>query len=459
VRFSTSELTTHLSGELVGPDVSIEGASIDSRTIRPGQLYAPIVAERDGHAFIPAALEAGAPAYLTAQEPVGGTAIRVRDTAAALLSLGALARGRVGGAIGITGSVGKTTTKDLLAGCLASTFRAAASEGSFNNELGLPLTLLNAPDAARWVVLEMGVRRVGDIERLAAIALPDVGVVTSVDMAHVQYLGDLDGVARAKREIVAALPASGLAVLNLDDPRVRDMAWLSPCPVLGFGMGAGAEVRADGVTLDRDLRARFRLSSPWGETEVRLALHGSHQVHNALAAATVALWCGVPIDAVAAALAVSQGSPWRMEVHQVPAGPVLVVDCYNAIPASAKAAVRSLAALPGERKLALLGLMAELGNQSEAEHRRIALMAEQLGIEVVGYETRLYGEAHVTGVDEAVGLLRTMGPGDAVLVKGSRVVGLEEVVRAYEEACTDAGTGAYRRDIENHIRAGNTPLP
>src|SRR3954454_21802184 len=194
MRCSTSELTAHLGGELVGPDVSIEGAGIDSRTIRPGQLYAPIVAERDGHAFIPAELEAGPPAYLSAQEPMAGTAIRVRDTAAALLSLAAFARGRVGGAIGITGSVGKTTTKDLLAGCLALTFRTAASEGSFNNELGLPLTLLNAPDAARWVVLEMGARGAGHIERLAAVARPDVGIVTGVEIAHVEYLGDLDGV-------------------------------------------------------------------------------------------------------------------------------------------------------------------------------------------------------------------------------------------------------------------------
>src|SRR3954470_13425539 len=182
MRFSAAELTAHLDGQLVGPDVPIDGASIDSRTIRPGQLYAPIVAERDGHAFIPAALEAGAAAYVTAQEPVGGTAIRVRDTATALLSLGALARGRVGGAIGITGSVGKTTTKDLLAGCLASTFRITASEGSFNNELGLPLTLLNAHEDARWLVLEMGARRAGDIERLAEVASPEVGVVTSVAM-------------------------------------------------------------------------------------------------------------------------------------------------------------------------------------------------------------------------------------------------------------------------------------
>jgi UDP-N-acetylmuramoyl-tripeptide--D-alanyl-D-alanine ligase len=432
--FRSSELAAHLGAELVGPDVRVDGASIDSRTIRPGQLYAPIVAERDGHAFIPAALEAGAPAYLTAREPAGGTAIRVRDTAAALLSLGALARGRVGGAIGITGSVGKTTTKDLLAGCLASTFSVAASERSFNNELGLPLTLLNAPEAARWVVLEMGARRVGDIARLAAVARPGVGVVTSVDMAHLQYLGDLDGVARAKGELVAALPASGLAVLNFGDPRVRAMATLSACPVLGYAVGADADVRADDVTLDRDLRARFRLSSPWGRAEVRLALHGVHQVANALAAAAVALWSGIPVDAVAAALAENHGSPWRMEVHQVPGGPVLVVDCFNAIPASAEAAVRSLAALPGERKLALLGLMAELGDRSEAEHRRIAGVAQELGIDVVGYETDLYGEAYVTSVGEAVALLRTMGPGDAALVKGSRVARLEEVVHAYGNA-------------------------
>jgi UDP-N-acetylmuramoyl-tripeptide--D-alanyl-D-alanine ligase len=432
--FRSSELAAHLGGELLGPDVSIEGASIDSRTVRPRQLYAPIVAARDGHAFVPAALEAGAAAYLTAQEPVGGTAIRVRDTAAALLSLGELARGRVGGAIGITGSVGKTTTKDLLAGCLASAFRTAASEGSFNNELGLPLTLLNAPDAARWVVLEMGVRRVGDIERLAEVARPDIGVVTSVDVAPVEFLGDLDGVARAKSELVAALPVSGVAVLNFDDPRVRGMASVSECPVLGYAIGADADVRADDVELDGDLRVRFRLSSPWGRTEVRLALHGVHQVPNALAAATVALWCGVPMEAVAEALAASQGSPWRMEVREVPGGPLLVVDCFNAIPASAEAAVRSLAALPGERKLAVLGVMAELGGRRESEHRRIALVAEELGIEVVGYETGLYGEAHVTGVAEAVALLRTMGPGDAVLVKGSRVARLEDVVHAYRAA-------------------------
>ncbi len=431
--FQSPELAAYLGGAAVGPEVGIRGAGIDSRTIRPGQLYVPIVAERDGHAFIPAALEAGASAYLTAQEPVGATAIRVDDTAAALLRLGALARGRVGGAIGITGSVGKTTTKDLLASCLGSTFRTAASERSFNNELGLPLTLLNAPDAARWAVLEMGVRREGDIELLAGVARPDVGIVTRVAMAHLEYLGDLDGVARAKGELVAALPPSGLAVLNFDDPWVRDMASLGACPVLGYGVSDDAEVRADEVALDQDLRPRFRLSSPWGQIEVRLALRGVHQVSNALAAAAAALWCGVSVEDVATALSASPGSPMRMDVHRVPGAPVLVVDCFNAIPASAEVALRSLAELPGGRRLAILGLMAELGDRSESEHRRIALVAEELGIEVVGYGTGLYGGAQVSGIEEAVALLGTLGPGDAALVKGSRVVQLEDVVRAYQE--------------------------
>ncbi len=214
MRCSTSELTAHLDAELVGPDVNIEGASIDSRTIRPGQLFVPIVAERDGHEFIPAALGAGAPAYLTAQDPIGATAIRVEDTSAALMGLGVFARGRMtGGVVGITGSVGKTTTKDLLAGCLSSRFVTAASEQSFNNELGLPLTLLNAPDGVTWVVLEMGARGVGHIERLAQVARPDVGIVTSVAMAHVEYFGDLDGVARGEeraRRGAARLRCCGL---------------------------------------------------------------------------------------------------------------------------------------------------------------------------------------------------------------------------------------------------------
>ncbi len=435
MRFSISELAARLGGEQFGPDVVVDGATIDTRTALVGKLYVPIVAERDGHQFIRAALEGGALAYLTEREPVGATAIVVADTAAALMELGLVAREHLhGGVIGITGSVGKTTTKDLLRHCLVSTFGVSASERSFNNELGLPLTLLNAPDDAQWVVLEMGARGAGHVARLAQVGRPDVGIVTSVAMAHVEYFGDLDGVARAKSELVTALPPSGVAVLNFDDPRVARMASVSPCPVLGYAAEGSAEVRAERVVLDNELRPRFRLSTPWGAGDVRLALHGIQQVPNALAAAAAALWCGVRLEDVVSALATATGSPLRMEVHRVPDGPVLVVDCYNANPASTEAALRSMGALPAARQLALLGLMAELGAETEAEHRRIARLAEGLGIEVVGYQTGLYGAAEVTSADDAVALLRALGPGDAALVKGSRVARLEEVVRRYGAA-------------------------
>ena len=437
MRFSTSELAARLDGELVGPDVSVEGASIDSRTTLPGQLFIPIVAERDGHDFVAPALRAGAPAYLTSREPIGTTAVVVADTSAALMHLGLIARGRVGqGVVGITGSVGKTTTKDLVRACMASSFRTSANERSFNNELGLPLTLLNAPDDAQWVVLEMGARDVGHIARLAEVGRPDVGIVTSVAMAHVEYFGDLDGVARAKGELVRALPPNGVAVLNVDDPRVAAMAAGSACPVLGYAVArADAEVRAGSVVLDGDLRPSFWLSTPWGDGEVRLALRGVQQVPNALAAAAAALWCGVPLDRVMSALSSVTGSPLRMDVHHVPNGPVLIVDCYNANPASTEAALRSLGAVGATgRRLALLGLMAELGKETEAEHQRAALLAEDLGIEIVGYQTDLYGGVQVADLADAVALLQTAGPADVLLVKGSRVARLEDVVRAYGAA-------------------------
>ena len=181
--------------------------------------------------------------------------------------------------------------------------------------------MLNAPDDVQWVVLEMGARGVGHIERLARVARPDVGIVTSVAMAHVEFFGDLDGVARAKGELVASLPATGIAVLNRDDPRVAAMASVSPCPVLGYGVDDDADVTAEDVMLDTDLRPRFRLVTPWGTGEARLALHGVQQVPNALAAAAAALWCGVPFDTVVHVLSEVTGSPLRMEVRHPPTVP------------------------------------------------------------------------------------------------------------------------------------------
>jgi UDP-N-acetylmuramoyl-tripeptide--D-alanyl-D-alanine ligase len=202
----------------------------------------------------------------------------------------------------------------------------------------------------------------------------------------------------------------------------------------GTWIRRGAQVLAEDVALDDELRPRFRLVSPWGKGEVRLGLHGVQQVSNALAAAGAALWCGVPFERVVRALGEVEVPALRMEVRrpQGGGGPALIVDCYNANPASTEAALRSLAALTADRRVALLGLMAELGPATGSEHRRVAGLAEELGIEVVGYETGLYGPARVDGTDAAVGLLRGLGPGDAALVKGSRVARLEDVVRAYE---------------------------
>ncbi len=233
MRFSTAELALQLGGQLIGPDVTIDGASIDSRSIEHGQLFVPIVADRDGHDFIPDALGAGAAAYLTSQLVVGGSAVLVPDTQSALTQLGVVARaGLAGEVVGITGSVGKTTTKDLLAACLASTFRTASSERSLNNELGVPLTLVNAGADTEWIVLEMGARGPGHIRDLVEMTRPTVGVVTSVAMAHIEFFGDLEGVFRATSERVVGLSPDGVAVLNFDDPTVRRMgepvrAWCS----------------------------------------------------------------------------------------------------------------------------------------------------------------------------------------------------------------------------------------
>jgi UDP-N-acetylmuramoyl-tripeptide--D-alanyl-D-alanine ligase len=418
----------------------VDGVSIDSRTTAPGQLFIPIVAERDGHDFIAQAHAAGAAAYLTQQRPDAGTgtAIVVADTTAALTELGRLARETItGDVVGITGSVGKTTTKDLVSHALASTFRTAASARSLNNELGVPLTLCNADADARWVVLEMGARGVGHIASLAALTRPTVGIVTSVAMAHIEFFGDLDGVFRAKSELVTSLPEVGVAVLNADDHRVARMAELARCPVLTYGIETPAAVRATGVTLNGDLQASFTLQTDWGSRAVSLQLHGAVQVANALAAAATALWCGVPIDAVAQALSEVTASTLRMDVRHPAEGPALIVDCYNANPLSTEAALRSLAVLGHGSKVALLGRMAELGDETEGQHRRLADLGSELGLRVVGYQTDLYGPDQVTSVTEGVELARSLSSGDALLLKGSRVARLEEVLAAYGRAIGD----------------------
>ena len=426
MRLLCSDLAVATGGTLDGPDVAVTGATIDSRAVAAGQLFVPVVAERDGHEFIAAALEAGAAAYLTSRPAAGGTAVVVDDTVRALQAVARHARGALDGpVIGVTGSVGKTSVKDLLAAVLRQRLCTAASERSFNNELGVPLTILNAPDDTEAIVVEMGARDIGHIAALCAIASPTIGIVTRVAAVHTEVFGTIDDVARAKSELVRALPPSGTAVLKADDDRVAAMASVTPAKTVTFG--DGGDVRASGIVLDDDLRARFRLTSPWGDVDVLLAVRGVHQVQNALAAAAAALVCGLSLEDVAEGLGAASLSPWRMDLGTAPSGALVLNDAYNANPTSVAAALESLAALPAERRIAVLGVMAEIGTDSDAEHARIAGLADQLGIRVLSVAAPAYGVEDVPSVDAARDVLGPLGPGDAVLVKGSRVAGLERL--------------------------------
>ncbi|MBV8980142.1 MAG: UDP-N-acetylmuramoyl-tripeptide--D-alanyl-D-alanine ligase, partial [Acidimicrobiia bacterium] len=311
MKLLASQVAEITGGTLHGPDVTVDGAGIDSRVLRPGALFVPVVAERDGHDFIDAALGGGAAAYLTARQPGDGTAVVVADTSAALSALGAWARRQLPGpVVGITGSAGKTSTKDLLGAVLRAELPTAVSERSFNNELGVPLTLVNADDGTRAAVLEMGARGFGHIAWLCELARPDIGIVTNVASAHTEMFGDLDGVARAKGELPAALPDTGTAVLNGNDERVMGMASRTKARVLTFGVGDG-DVRATGVIVDEELQPSFTLESPWGSGDVRLHARGKHQALNAAASAAAALVVGVAFERVVERLESAPLSPWR----------------------------------------------------------------------------------------------------------------------------------------------------
>lgn len=435
MRFTTSEVASATGGEVFGRETEVQGASIDSRHIHPGQLFVPIVAERDGHDFIGAAAAAGAGAYLTSGPIEAGTAIRVDDTAVALQALGSAARDRLADpVVGITGSVGKTSLKDLLASVAATTYVTQASIGSFNNELGVPLTLINAPDQTECTILEMGARGVGHISDLCQIGRPTIGVITMVAGVHLEAFGTLDDVAHGKAELVASLPASGTAVLNADDPRVVAMASATAARVLTFGQEAG-EVRAAHVSLDEHLHATFELRSPWGAAHVHLAVAGRHQVVNALGAAAAGLAMGVELEAVVEGLSGARLSAMRMDLVTTDAGYRVLNDAYNANPTSMAAALRAIEELPATQRFAVLGTMAELGPEEQACHREVAELADELGIHLISVDQAWYGVAGPDAVAtpaEAVDRLRALGlgDGDVVLVKASRSAGLERVAQA-----------------------------
>ncbi|MFV0308984.1 MAG: UDP-N-acetylmuramoyl-tripeptide--D-alanyl-D-alanine ligase [Desertimonas sp.] len=429
MRFRASEVAAATDGRLVGDDVALVGASFDSRSIQRGQLFVPVVAERDGHDFVAAAVDAGAGAYLTArpaERSVEAPAIEVADTADALMNLARWGRGRLSGpVVGITGSVGKTSTKDLVAAAVGAARRVTANERSFNNEQGLPVTVLGAPDDVEVLVVEMGMRGFGEIARLCDVARPSIGVVTAVAPSHTERVGGIEGVARAKAELIDALPAGGTAILNADDDRVAAMSRRTAAAIVTFGHAAEATVRVVAMTLDQRARPTFQFTSPWGDGAVRLDVPGAHMVGNAAAALAVAGVVGVPVDAAAAALGSARLSAGRMEVLATTSGGVVLNDAYNANPASMAAAMRALAGMAADRRIAVVGPMAELDDPAPA-HRAVASLAGQLGIELLAVGTDAYG---VAPLDQGVVAARigSIGAGTVVLVKASNSARLFEL--------------------------------
>ncbi len=386
----------------------------------------PIVAERNGHEFIGEAYAGGAAVHLTSEaDPFrrDHTAIEVADTADALMALAGFARQRSAArVVGVTGSVGKTSTKDLIAAACSAQLRTTANERSFNNEQGLPITILNAPDDTEALVLEMGMRGFGEISKLCEIARPDIGVVTTVGHSHTERVGGIDGVARAKRELVEALPRSGTAVLNADDERVLAMANHTGASVLTFGR-SGDVCIAD-LELDELARPRFSIATPWGSADVQLLVSGEHMAMNAAASIAVAGSLGVDLDRAVTALADADISGMRMEVTTLASGAVVVNDAYNANPTSMRAALDAVAAMGATRRYAVLGMMGEL-DDVEGGHREVAQHAVECGIDLIAVGTDLYG---IRPTDDPYAALGQLAEGDVVLVKASRAAGLERVV-------------------------------
>jgi len=449
------------SGETVtGP------AFIDSRIAELGGLFVAFVGElADGHEYARAAIDAGAAAVLGSR-PLGVPTVVVEDSLTALARLaqhlvGCLADLTV---VAVTGSQGKTGTKDYLARVLSEAGTTVATRGSLNNELGVPLTVLRADPGTEYLVLEMGTRGIGNLRYLCEIAQPDVSLVLNVGKAHIGEFGTQADIARGKAELVDALGPAGTAVLNADDERVAAMARRTSGPVVTFGQSDGVDLRVTNLHLDALGRPDFDLVSTEGAHHVHLQLLGEHQAGNAAAAAAAARAVGVPLEKVAHSLStLTAGSRWRMELHELAGGLTVVNDAYNANPDSMRAALKTLAAMgwgsPGRtRTVAVLGEMRELGESSMQEHDAIGRLAVRLDINqllVVGEAARpIHNGARLEGSltaeaeesvfvrdnDEALAWLRrNVAAGDIVLFKASRAAELQRVAEAVIGEASAAG--------------------
>ncbi len=421
-----------------------EGISFDSRSIEPGQVFVALRDLRDGHDFIADAAKRGAAFSIVDRPVVGQPTVEVVDTHRALIMMATAARRRIDApVVGITGSVGKTSTKDLTAAALRASFRVHAARASFNNDIGVPVTIVGAAADVEVLVLELGARFAGNIADLCVVARPSIGVITNIGINHAEHLGGPEGVAAVKGELLDSLPNDGLAVIGTD-PASAGQRHRSAAPVVTVGLTPDADVRVSAIEVDADLRPQFRLETPWGSGRVALKVLGAHQAINAAQAATVALHLGVPMPAMIDALRDATSTGWRMQLSVTGSGVHVINDAYNASPVATLAAIAALTALtvPG-RRIAVLGEMRELGECSEAEHERVGDAVARQDIDVlvvVGPETEALASAaeggpvavhRVRDVEAArVLLLELATPGDAVLVKASRAVGLEVVALA-----------------------------
>lgn len=461
IPLTCEELAAATGGRLSVPSagaVTIDAVTADSRLVPAGRplFIALVTASGDGHDHARDAVAAGAVAVLATRPlSVEVPVVVVDDTWQALRRLATHVRSRLAPTtVAITGSVGKTTVKDLTAAAVGAGRRTHAALGSYNNELGVPLTVLEMPADVEVLVAEIGARRSGNIAELAPIVAPDVAVVTAVAPAHLGIFGSIEAIAAAKAELVESLGPRGVAVLHLADERVAAMADRAPRVLTVATDRTDADIHARGVVLDRRARARGTAVTPWGEVDFALPVAGRHHVVNALFALAVAGELGVELTAAAAALSTAAVSKWRAAVLEL-GGVTVLDDAYNASPTAVTAALETLLAIEGPgRRIAVLGRMAELGAGAVAAHRDVGARCAALGVDhlvVVGDPTdpdaevaplalgaRVAGVPEVTEVADAAAAASLVAglvqPGDVVLVKASRVVGLEQVVAALAAA-------------------------
>ena len=438
-----------IRGELIAGDLDtkITGVSTDTRTLEEGDLFVALTGESsDGHKFLHEALAKGASGVVVSRKvEARRLAIRVEDTLTALGDLAAYYRSKFKPlVVGVTGSVGKTTTKEMIAAVAAAKGPVLKNAGNFNNEIGLPLTLLQLSPRHKTAVVEMAMRGPGQIEYLAKIARPSIGVITNIHMSHIEILGTMDAIADAKSELLGYLPADGVAVLNADDAYFQFLSSRANSRIVSFGESPSADVQAVSAGIDAKGCCTFEVKTPNGTFDVRIPVPGEHNIKDALAAIAVGEELGIPHDAIREALAGFKPPEKRSNVVPTRGGFVVIDDTYNASPASVQSALKTLAMMEGERKIAVLGDMLELGEHAPAAHLEVGRTASEAGIDmlvVVGQMAKLIARgaidagmpiASVSEYDDswraAKELPEKVRERDVVLVKGSRAMKMERVV-------------------------------